>query len=318
MIDRAVGAMPVYRVGIRFDGTPALSHDGATPDADTEVWFADDPATKMTAFEAADRTDVSWFADPVEWTEPKVASAALPEEREGYDDLGLGAPPAMDDEPLPGEAPPAPPALPVEEQVDELSEAELDELSDAVELAEQRVGELEALVASVILGKVKDDIFADAAVTAGAPLPIAAAEQVSVRAGFGAVGEFLAAVAALGDSLPDDLSQRIDAITERLDALDDSVGKLMLDDVTDEELPGVPEGSSTFVDETLPDDEDLDNDDEDAGESDDDAEYDSQRDEDPDETPDDEDDDSEDEPEGRYPRKKKKRMKAPPFKAKGR
>lgn len=314
MLDRAVGAMPIYRVGLRFDGTPALSYAGGTPEMDTEVWFADDPDTKMTAFEASDSTDVSWFATPTEWTEPKVAAVAPPEEREGYEDLGLGAPPVERDADLmPVEEAPPVAEAPVEEQVDELSEAELDEMSEAVELAEQRVGELEALVASVILAQVKDDIFVDdEAVVASTPLAVTAAQRVGVAEGFAVVGEFLAVTAALAAAggLPEDLATRLDAVTERLDALEDSVGKLMLDDVTDEELPEAPEGASTFVDETLDPDEDASA----AGDS-------EEGDEEPEEDPSTDEDEEEDSDEGdsqRYPRKKKKRMKkAPPFKAKG-
>ncbi len=307
MLDAALTAMPTYVVGIRFDGTPVLSYNNGPVEADTEVWFLDTPDRKVTAIGAEDLTDVSWFSAPKEYVEAKAAATRFPDSPAPEDF-------APADEPVEAEAElePAPEGdAPVDddEQIDQLTDAELDEIGEAVTAAEERVGQLEGLVASVILAGVSDAIFVDDTKQASlAPLD---------RDAFATFGEdvaslaaFAARVAALptapGD-LPPDLAERIEKVTERLEALEESVGKLMLDDVTDE---GLPESSdaSTFVDETLDDEEDEEPEDEEGpGEDESDPNED---DEDPEDEAEDEDEES------KCPRKKKKAAKANPFASK--
>ena len=307
-IDHALAAMPVYVAGVRFDGTPALSHEGDAPTAETEVWFADQPERKMTVLDAEDLTDVSWFGTPKEYEPPRTAAMAPPEGEEDPEDGDAYLP----EDPVDVEAPEEAPVegeQPLPDEVPELSEAELDEIGEAVTAAEDRVGQLEGLVAGVILAGVTDDIFVDPeARAASAPTPtvLDPASGRHFTAGMDDLQTFLARVAALppaaGD-LPPDLNERIETVTERLIALEESVGKLMLDDVADEELPTLPEGTGTFVDETLDDEEDPDE----------------ESDEDPaaEEGEDPEDDSEDDE---RYPKRKKKKAAASkpnPFAKKG-
>lgn len=307
-IDHALAAMPVYVAGVRFDGTPALSHEGDAPTAETEVWFADQPDRKMTVLDAEDLTDVSWFGTPKEYEPPRTAAMAPFDEDEDPEDGDAYLPEApAEEDPEAVEAPVEGEPLP--DEVPELSEAELDEIGEAVTAAEDRVGQLEGLVAGVILAGVTDDIFVDPeARAASAPTPtvLDPASGRHFTAGMDDLQTFLARVAALppaaGD-LPPDLNERIETVTERLIALEESVGKLMLDDVADEELPTLPEGTGTFVDETLDDEEDPEE------ESDEDPA--AEEDEDPE-------DDSEDDE--RYPKRKKKKAAASkpnPFAKKG-
>lgn len=283
VLDAALSAMPVYRVGIRFDGVPVLSHDDTTPAADTEVWFADGwgcpkqnecgpecpkrtmCGKRVSAFDAEDMTDVSWFAAPEEYMAPKVAAAGS--EDETYP-MAAGMDSEGDSEGENREGP---------------SEGDLDEMGRAVAAAEERVGQLEGLVASVILSGLTDNIFVDEPKQAAA-INIAVTSNEVLRAGFDEMAQRMAVVAALDpNDLPPDLADRIDKVVERLDALEESVAELMLDEVDDEELL-TREDSSTFVDETLPDDDGDENED------------------DPPEDPDGEEDD-----ESSYPKKKAKR-----------
>lgn len=274
LVDAAMSAMPVYRVGVRFDGVPVLSHDDDTPEADTEVWFADGwgcpnlnecgpdcpkrtmCGKRVSVLDVEDLTDVSWFATPTEFEAPKVAAVASPE---------------MAAEPAEPEGP---------------TEAEKDEMARAVEAAEERLGQLEALVASVVLAEVVDVAFVDDARQSAVTLPVAAVAEV--RDGFARMAEGMALIAALdADLLPQDLSDRVDAVMDRLDALEESVASMMLDDVSDEQMYERKD-SSTFVDETRRDDTDDESDDDDSTD---------------DESDDDESKDS------KYPRKKKRKPK---------
>lgn len=199
-----------------------------------------------------------------------------------------------------------------DEQVDELPEVEVDRLSDLVDDAEQQVGELEGLVAELVMAQVKDELFDDD------PLPRTASltedDVVGYRSRLAAVKPKMAHLAALSDDLPDDLAERVEALMARLDALGESVGQMMLSDVDDLEMPTLPEGSGTFVDETNPnrpghdDEEDEDDEpDEDDGET---------PDEDQDEDPEgDEEDDPDGEPE---PDDDEEDDDGPPWKKKGR
>jgi hypothetical protein len=298
MLDAALTAMPTYVVGIRFDGALVLSHNNDPVEADTEVWFADTPDEKLTPVAIADMTDVSWFSAPKEYRGAKVAAL------EPLDDDEPGQ---VFDSPMPvdGEDPVEPVPAPEgewpvddEQQIDQLTDAELDEIGEAVTAAEERVGQLEGLVASVILSGVSDAIFADDTKQASlAPLdPAALASIGDGVADLTAFATRVAALPAAPTDLPPDLTERIEKVTERLAALEESVGKLMLGDVSDEGLPE-SEDASTFVDETLEDDEPEEPEDgEDPGEDEADPNEDV---EDPDE-------------ESKYPKKKGK--KAPPFK----
>jgi hypothetical protein len=262
VLDAALSAMPVYRAGVRFDGIPVLSHEAGAPGDDTVVWFLDAPDRKMTVLDAEDMTDVSWYAEPDEFVPPRTA-AAMPTEPDEYDEDAPEDPEVDPDAADDGEDEDD------EEEVEALSEAELDELGEAIEAAETRVAQLEGLVASVILAGVTDAIFVDepkqASVTLQVPDLAALTEGLS---GMSELGERMAVIAALepGD-LPPDLAERVQAVTDRLDALEGDVAKLMLDDVTDEELPA-REDDSTFVDETNPNrtghSDDLDDDDDDS------------------------------------------------------
>jgi hypothetical protein len=61
--------------------------------------------------------------------------------------------------------------------------------------------------------------------------------------------EIFAKLAALPKDLPVDLMSRVESVIERLTAIEEQVSKMMLDDVSDEELP---QGAGTdFVDETV-------------------------------------------------------------------
>jgi hypothetical protein len=312
MLDAALTAMPTYVVGIRFDGALVLSHTSDRVEADTEVWYLDAPDEKLTPVAIADMTDVSWFSVPKEYVGAKVAAL------EPLDDDEPGQ---VFDSPMPldGEAPAEPMAAPEggaslddDQQVDQLTDAELDEIGEAVTAAEERVGQLEGLVASVILSGVSDAIFADDTKQASLA-PFDPAALASIGDGVADLTAFATRVAALPAAptdLPPDLTERIEKVTERLAALEESVGKLMLGDVSDEGLPE-SEDASTFVDETLDDDEDP----EEPDDGEDPAEDEVDPNED-DEDPDDEDPEDEADDESKYPRKKKKAAKGNPFASK--
>jgi hypothetical protein len=142
------------------------------------------------------------------------------------------------------------------------TEAEKDEMARAVDAAEQRLGQLEALVASVVLAEVVDVAFVNDARQSAVTLPVAAVAEV--RDGFARMAEGMALIAALdADALPQDLSDRVDAVMDRLDALEESVASMMLDDVSDEQMYERKD-SSTFVDETRRDDTDDESDDDES------------------------------------------------------
>lgn len=129
-----------------------------------------------------------------------------------------------------------------------LSEVEVDELTETVEEAEERMGALEALVASIVLGQIGDDLFLDADVK---PVAHAAAvDQSAFAAALKDLAPFTARVAALGDDIPDDLQERVEALMERQEKLEATVAEMMLGQVDDTEvLPG--KDSSSFVNETI-------------------------------------------------------------------
>ena len=305
MLDAALTAMPTYVVGIRFDGALVLSYTPDRVEADTEVWFLDAPDEKLTPVAIADMTDVSWFREPKEYVGAKVA--ALPPLDDDEPGQVFDSPMPVEGEELASEPMPEGEA-PVDDQVEQLTDAELDEIGEAVTAAEERVGQLEGLVASVILSGVSDAIFADdtkqASLSAFDPAAFA-----SIGEGVADLTAFATRVAALPAAptdLPPDLTERIEKVTARLMALEESVGKLMLDDVADEGLPE-SEDASTFVDETLDDDDEESDDAEELDDSEDPGEDEADPNED-DEDPEDEADD-----ESKYPRKKKKAAKGNPF-----
>lgn len=183
-------------------------------------------------------------------------------------------------------------------EADELSEVEVDRWSDLVDDAEARVAELEGMVAELVMAQVADELFLDDDDADPDPLPkVASLAGVDLSAYSAALARFHAEtrpkLAALSDDLPDDLSGRVDALVERLEALEGSVGEMLLAGVADEQMPELPPGSGTFVDETNPnrpgapdqDDDDPDGEDEAQDDPDPDPDDDETYDEDADEAP---------------------------------
>lgn len=153
-----------------------------------------------------------------------------------------------------GEDPEMPPPGEVEDQVDELSEVEVDRMSDLVDEAEEKVGNLEGLVAELVMAQLDDELFLDD--PQGDRIPKVAslqdADMTGYRRALDGFRRVSSRIAALTDDLPDDLAGRVEAVMERLEALEGSVAQMMLAEVDEMEMPELPPGSGTFVDETNP------------------------------------------------------------------
>jgi hypothetical protein len=199
----------------------------------------------------------------------------------------IAATPAPNDDDMADEAP---------------DEVEVDRMSDLVGEAEQRVGELEGMIAELVMAQVSDELFLDD--DDPDPLPKVASltdgDVVDYRAALDRFRGVAARLAALGDELPDDLAGRVDALMARLEALEGSVGEMMLDGVADEEMPELPPGSGTFIDETNPNRPGQDDEEDDDEEPD----VDPDEDEDVEPTGDDKDDESDGPPWAKKKRKK--------------
>jgi len=153
-----------------------------------------------------------------------------------------------------GEAPVDEEEEPVE--ADNLDEAEADELGDVVTSAEARVGQVEGMVAELLLQQMGDTPFLDdeaAEARVATLIPAPAERRGEVAGAFTELGPTIARVAALMgevDEIDDNMAARVDALVERLDALEESIAELMVETVEDEEMPDLSD-SPEYVDETL-------------------------------------------------------------------
>lgn len=139
-------------------------------------------------------------------------------------------------------------------ETEEVPEVEVDRMSDLVGEAETKVAELEGMVAELVMAQVSDELFLDA--PDDDPLPkVASLTEVDVvdyREALASFRPVASKLAALGDDLPDDLAGRVEALMSRLEALEGSVAEMLLGGMADEEMPELPPGSGTFIDETNP------------------------------------------------------------------
>lgn len=228
MIDEAamLREFDVYRTGVRFDGTPVLSRDNEPATDATVVWTTDDPGNEMTVLDLEDLTDVSWLAEPEPWVPPKGMS-----EPEAAPKMPEPEPEAM--------------VAAVEPDAEAPSEAEVHEMTEVVEDAERRVGELEAVIAQSMLASVQDHLFDD---EPGAAIAASAAAAPVMVTHIGHLRPLMARLAALPAELPPDLATRVETLVDRLDALEKQIATMMLDQVEDMEMPAP---SEDYVDETL-------------------------------------------------------------------
>lgn len=239
-------AFDVFKVGIRFDGLPVLSRDGRMPIDETVVWMVDAPGEETTVGELSKLTDFEWVAEPQVWVPPKSMQAATDMVVDPALDVvvDVAVDPAVDTavDPLAGMPMPGTPAFDQVQDAVQLNDVEQIEIVQAIESAEDRIGQLEGLIAQSLLSTVTDHMFdGETAVVASAAFVASIGDSNS--------DEIFARLAALPKDLPVDLMTRVDDVIERLTAIEEQVSKMMLDDVSDEELP---QGSgSDFVDETV-------------------------------------------------------------------
>lgn len=243
-------AFDVYKVGIRFDGLPVLSRDGRMPIDETVVWMADAPGEETTVGELSKLTDFEWIAEPQIWVPPKSMQAATDMVVEPTMDvvveptMDATVDPALDTapDPLAGMPMPGTPEFDQVQDAVQLNDVEQIEIVQAIESAEDRIGQLEGLIAQSLLSTVTDHMFdGETAVVASAAFIASIGDSNS--------DEIFAKLAALPKDLPVDLMSRVESVIERLTAIEEQVSQMMLDDISDEELP---QGSGTdFVDETV-------------------------------------------------------------------
>ena len=221
----------VFKVGIRFDGLPVLSRDGRMPIDETVVWMVDKPGEETTVGELSKLTDFEWVAEPQIWVPPQPKQAAVD-------------PNAVDPnaDPLAGMPMPGTPEFQQVQEAAKLNDVEQIEVVQAIESAESRIGQLEGLIAQSLLSTVTDHMFdGETAVVASAAFIESLGDSSS--------DEIFARLAALPQDLPVDLMTRVDGVIERLTAVEEQVSNMMLDNVSDEQMP---KGSGTdYVDETV-------------------------------------------------------------------
>lgn len=227
-LSAALDAFDVYQAGEAPDGTIFFTRDPRVPIDDTVVWIGSDPSTTMTVVEAEARFgEVVWLMEPELVVESAQVAAA--------------AAPTLDEVPV---------VDPVASEVDETARLAL------IGEVETRVGQLEAMIADLILDSVADAAFVD-----GSPDVVVEVEDQQARAAAVGIPESLgdltglcARLAAMEPVESDDVATRLEAVMERLTALEEQISTLMEDDVRDEKMPD---------EDTDEDDEDLP--DEDAG-----------------------------------------------------
>lgn len=227
VLREALEAFDVYLAGETDDGTFLYSRDPRTPVDDTVVWVGNKSDETMTVLQAEDRfNEVYWRMEPELVAAPKVAA--------------LGA----DGAPVDIVKPP--------EVIED--EAIQDERNGLVEEAETRVGELEAMVADLMLGSLTDMAF-----DVGAPDQKVEIEEAKVaslgraRSTLGEVANFCARIASFDAGPNEDIDERLQAVIVRLDALEEKLAELLGEAFDDEEMPADERDSSmNNVDETAP------------------------------------------------------------------
>ena len=195
--------------------------------------------------------DIEWILEP-QVHDPKAAVTAAAKPALLF--------PLDEDEPSPedGAEPPAEVAaaepgatdVPADIEMPEKTEAEVDQLHALMDLAEERTGHIEGLVAQVLMGRLKDKRMPGEAVTAGlgdaevldfTELRVPFVDLTEVRA---ALQEQTAIVAAALDTVVDEAAEvsvddaaRVDLLIERLDAIEETVAKLLEEQVEDFDMP---------------------------------------------------------------------------------
>ena len=269
LLNAALDAFTTFIVGMVDEtGQVILSRDGRVPDDETVVFLPEAPDTEMTLAEAEGMLgSVTWLLEPEPYNDgmgmPEVPDATMPDRMMPemqmpkfgeVEDDDLDMAPEMPDEPFD----------PMMAAVgDPSEEAQAAEQQAAVEEAERRIGQLEGMVAEMMLGDVEDEVFD----TSSPDVLVLTDKQprfASVGHDFMHITSLLARIAAIGDPEPGtDLADRLTAVVERLDKLEQTITELIEKKVDDESMPDdeaedEAEGNlpkveaGTVVDETKP------------------------------------------------------------------
>ncbi|MFZ4431586.1 MAG: hypothetical protein ACOYOQ_00165 [Microthrixaceae bacterium] len=251
VLDEALAAFTVYKVGESADGTEFQSYDSLTPVDDTVVFPADDPTDEMTVVEAeAKYGTIYWLMEPEALgTAVTAAAGGAPDLPPVIDpaDAGFATPvdPAAPDAAPQDAALPPQGDLPPADLPPEPNEADRAEQEAVLEDAETRVAQLEGMVTELMLRTVTDDVFladhgADSIVEQNRPK--VAALLSTIVSGFGDVTPIAVRLAAMASqSTTDDITERLDQLIERLQKLEETVTELMDKNVEDDEMPEEPE-----------------------------------------------------------------------------
>jgi hypothetical protein len=241
MLDTVISAFDLFVVGsVEDSGALILSRDGRTPVDETVVFLATDPEAEMTLTEAESKLGgVTWLIEPEPYDGNPAGPWAEGDQADGMVDVA-----AMADEWTPMMAAVADPS----------AEALAAEQQAAVQDVEKRVGQLEGMVAEIMLASVADEAFGASAtdvVVVERPMPRFAALGVELAG----LGRTVARLAAADETMGEDLDKRLSKVLERLDKLESTIAELMDDKVADDEMGDEgdeSDESGTLVDETLP------------------------------------------------------------------